>query len=123
MKWSLRLAFGLAAVLGLVLVSQALTQDNPAPRQGVVQIDLNKLSPELAKRLLDEVAKQKAAAPAQGEPEGDKGKAAVNREKGGEAKGKMPARRKGGERPTSGRPAPAGKAPEKEAEKKEAEKR
>ena len=120
MRWVSTFAFVFAVVVGLVLVGQAFTEE-PAAKPGPVQIDLSKLSPEVAKRLTEELAKQKKAAsatadkkakaaeaPTKGKPEAKPGAAA----KPGEPPNKH---KKPGEKP-SGDKKPAEK--EKEPEKK-----
>ena len=127
MRWSPKLAWLTAGVLALALVGPALTQDQAAPPDRV-QIDLNKLPPDVAKRLLDELAKQQQPAVADKGDKAEKGKPGAEkmdraklgekdrRKLGDPAKGKA----KAGEKPSKGKPDAAGRKPEpgKQPEKK-----
>jgi hypothetical protein len=114
MRWSILVSFGTTGILGLLLAHSVLADGPPAPKQGIVQIDVNKLPPEVAKRLLDELAKQKkpavaAADKSKPEEKPSKGKGAEKPSK-GKKPGDKPA--KGGEKPSKGKGEPA-KPPEK----------
>ncbi|OAI47179.1 hypothetical protein AYO44_10015 [Planctomycetaceae bacterium SCGC AG-212-F19] len=102
MRWSILFSFGMAGLLGLVLVNPGLGEDPAPANPNIVQIDISKLPPEVAKRLLDELAKQKkpevpaAAGDARGKGDGN---------------ARADAKAKGGEKPSKGK-AMKGAAPE-----------
>jgi hypothetical protein len=104
MRWSLAiLATGLVTLL---LDRPALTEDKPPIVEGPVVIDVNKLPPEVAKRLLDELAKQQkpaAAAVADKARDGEKPKEGEAR--GEDRRKKMAAAGKGKaeEKPSKGK--------------------
>jgi hypothetical protein len=124
MRWSPKFAWLAAGTLAVVLGVSALAQDQAAPPDRV-QIDLNKLPPDVAKRLLDELAKQQQPAVADKGDKADKGKPGAEkmdrakigekdrRKLGDPARGKA----KAGEKPSKGKPdakrPEAGKQPEK----------
>ena len=125
MRWSPKFAWLAAGTLAVVLGVSALAQDQAAPPDRV-QIDLNKLPPDVAKRLLDELAKQQQPAVADKGDKADKGKPGaekMDRAKAGEkdrrklgdpARGKA----KAGEKPSKGKPDAKRPEPGKQPEKK-----
>jgi hypothetical protein len=125
MRWSPKLAWLAVGVLVLALVGPALTQDQASP-PGLVQIDLNKLPPDVAKRLLDELAKQQQPAVADKGDREKPGAEKMERAKAGEKDRRRPAgdpargKAKAGEKPSKGKPDAAGRKPEpgKQPEKK-----
>jgi hypothetical protein len=96
----------MAGFLTLVLANPGLSEDPAPANPNIVQIDISKLPPEVAKRLLDELAKQKkpdvAAANAPDRGEG-KGK--------GDGNARADAKARGGEKQSKGK-AMKGAAPE-----------
>src|SRR5262245_58977207 len=112
---ALWVAAGAAGVLAIV--DPVSGQDKADKKPEIVQVDLNKLPPEVAKRLLDEVSKA-----ADDGKKADKGKGAGEKKpekgKGSDkpSKGKKPDKGKPGEKPSGGKkPVTPGKG--KDAEK------
>jgi hypothetical protein len=121
MRWSLKLGWLAVGVLALALVGPALTQEAPP---GLVQIDLNKLPPDVAKRLLDELAKQQQPAIADKGDREKPGAEKMDRAKAGEKDRRRPAgdpargKAKAGEKPSKGKPDAKRPEPGKQPEKK-----
>jgi len=93
MRWSIPVAFGLVGLIVLILANPALSEDPAAAKPNIVQIDVSKLPPDVARRLLDELAKQKKPEA----PVADRADAK------GDARAKGDAKMRGEEKPSKGK--------------------